>query len=205
MLHSLPLRSALAIACLTFSLAVCPSTAASQPALAQAGTAHADPPCFDNTNRYVDCGNGTVTDTVTGLIWLKDPACLGTADWALSSTRAAQLSTGACGLRDGSSAGEWRLPTLAEWQATIARGVTMGCTGEGPGQPPALTNDAGTACLTDGPMPFAGVETGSYWSLAADEQHPNNAWAVSLVGTLHGYAYPALKSFALPAWPVRQP
>jgi len=27
-----------------------------------------DPPCFDNTNRYVDCGNGTVHDTVTNLI-----------------------------------------------------------------------------------------------------------------------------------------
>jgi hypothetical protein len=26
-----------------------------------------DPPCFDNTNRYVNCGNGTVTDTATGL------------------------------------------------------------------------------------------------------------------------------------------
>jgi len=31
----------------------------------------ADGPCFDNVNRYVDCGNGTLTDTVTGLIWLK--------------------------------------------------------------------------------------------------------------------------------------
>ena len=29
----------------------------------------ADAPCFHNTNRYVNCGNGTVTDTVTGLIW----------------------------------------------------------------------------------------------------------------------------------------
>ena len=37
----------------------------------------ADGPCFDNTNRYVDCGNGTVTDTVTGLIWLKQSDCLG--------------------------------------------------------------------------------------------------------------------------------
>ena len=37
----------------------------------------ADGPCFDNTNRYVDCGNGTVTDTVTGLIWLQDADCLG--------------------------------------------------------------------------------------------------------------------------------
>ena len=36
----------------------------------------ADGPCFDNTNRYVDCGNGTVTDTVTGLIWLQQADCL---------------------------------------------------------------------------------------------------------------------------------
>ena len=28
----------------------------------------ADPPCFDNANRYVNCGNGTVTDTATGLV-----------------------------------------------------------------------------------------------------------------------------------------
>jgi hypothetical protein len=25
-------------------------------------------PCFNNSDRYVDCGNGTVTDTTTGLI-----------------------------------------------------------------------------------------------------------------------------------------
>src|SRR5437773_9255267 len=31
---------------------------------------HAAPPCSDNSNRYVDCGNGTVTDSVTGLTWL---------------------------------------------------------------------------------------------------------------------------------------
>ena len=27
-----------------------------------------DPPCFGNIVRYVNCGNGTVTDTATGLI-----------------------------------------------------------------------------------------------------------------------------------------
>jgi hypothetical protein len=164
-----------------------------------------DPPCFDNVNRYVDCGNGTVTDTVTGLVWLRDSSCLGVADWASSATRAARLSTGVCGLTDGSSPGQWRLPTLAEWQATVARAVSMGCTHQGPGLPPALTNDAGTACLSDGPTPFAGVEPGGFWTLAVDEQHPNNAWVVSLIGTIHGFAYPALKSFVLPAWPVRRP
>ena len=30
---------------------------------------------FDNANRLVDCGNGTVTDTATGLIWLKNANC----------------------------------------------------------------------------------------------------------------------------------
>ena len=40
-------------------------------------TVRADGPCFnDNDNRYQECGNGTVTDTVTGLIWLKKADCL---------------------------------------------------------------------------------------------------------------------------------
>ncbi len=37
--------------------------------------ARPDPPCFDASNRFVDCLNGTVTDTVTGFIWLKDADC----------------------------------------------------------------------------------------------------------------------------------
>jgi len=38
-------------------------------------------PCVDKTKRYVDCGNGTVTDTETGLLWLKHSNCLSSADW----------------------------------------------------------------------------------------------------------------------------
>ena len=33
-------------------------------------------------NRFVDCGNGTVTDTQTGLIWLKKANCFAPQDWA---------------------------------------------------------------------------------------------------------------------------
>src|SRR5262245_57590610 len=79
------------------------------------------PPCFDNVNRYVDCGNGTVTDTVTGLIWLRDATCLGTSDFANANGLAAALQEGECGLSDGSRAGDWRLPTEPEWAATINR------------------------------------------------------------------------------------
>ena len=36
-----------------------------------------DGPCFSNTDRYVNCGNGTVTDSLTGLIWLQDKIAWG--------------------------------------------------------------------------------------------------------------------------------
>src|SRR6266540_598658 len=46
------------------------------------GVTRAAGPCFDNVNRYVNCHNGTVTDTVTGLIWLQQADCLPNANWA---------------------------------------------------------------------------------------------------------------------------
>src|SRR5574342_743824 len=52
---------------------------------ADAAFAPADPPCFNNTSRYADCGNGTVTDTVTGLIWLKQSNCLPNGNWAAAN------------------------------------------------------------------------------------------------------------------------
>lgn len=33
------------------------------------GPAGATPPCFDSNNRFRDCGDGTVTDKTTGLMW----------------------------------------------------------------------------------------------------------------------------------------
>ena len=90
------------------------------------------PPCFDNANRYVNCGNGTVTDTVTGLIWLQNANCFGVQNYATANQAAAGLADGQCGLTDGSSAGDWRLPTKAEWEATVARAVASGLQVRGP-------------------------------------------------------------------------
>jgi len=51
--------------------------------------------CFDNTaNRFVDCGDGTIKDTETGLFWLKDASCFGTMNWAAASIAAADLAHG---------------------------------------------------------------------------------------------------------------
>jgi hypothetical protein len=140
----------------------------------------AAPPCFDNANRYVDCGNGTVTDTVTGLIWLKNANCFSTKTYSAANQAAAGLADGQCGLTDGSSAGDWRLPTKAEWEATIARAVALGCKSGGAGSPPSLTNDPGTGCLIPGPTSFTGVQSNAYWSSSANEVTPGFAWLVTL-------------------------
>ena len=162
-----------------------------------------DPPCFDNLSRYIDCRNGTVTDSVTGLVWLRDARCLGAVDWATGSTRVARLADGECGLSDGSRSGQWRLPTVNEWRATIEPAVAMGCSLEGVGTPPALTNTAGTECLSVGPTAFLGVASDGYWSMTSNPQHPNNAWVTSLVGTIHGFVFSGVKSHGLHVWPVR--
>lgn len=67
--------------------------------------------------RFTDNGNGTVTDNLTGLIWLQDVTCLGSRDSNNATTQVAALQTGNCGLSDGSTAGKWRLPNYRELES----------------------------------------------------------------------------------------
>ncbi len=164
----------------------------------QTGTyvAGAAPPCFDDANRYVDCGNGTVTDTVTGLVWLKDANCFW-GPYAPGNAWAAALQDGSCGLTDNSSPGDWRLPTKAEWQATIARAVALGCTGA---NGPALTDTAGTGCFSAGTQPFTNVNSAAHWSSTSDEVNPVNAAFAGLGG---GVVQFGAKVNGANIWPVR--
>jgi hypothetical protein len=90
---------------------------------------------FSPLGRWYDNNDGTITDTTTGLVWLKDlswktmvvfdcPA----AQAPCSSTtvdafyQLATLKNGVGGLSDGSAAGDWRLPTLKELH-TLKTGV----------------------------------------------------------------------------------
>ena len=64
--------------------------------------------------RFTDNDNGTITDRLTGLIWLAQTDCLGKVEWLDALAAANGLAHGQCGLTDGSAAGDWRLPNILE-------------------------------------------------------------------------------------------
>ena len=163
--------------------------------------------CWDNANRYVDCGNGTVTDTAWALLWLKDASCpqlgsdaQGRADWATASSKVAALKHGMCGLTDHSQPGNWRLPTELEWLFAVARAVNLGLT------EPALTNAAGTGQWQAGD-PFTGVQsaigpiTGRYRKSTGRDVDPGNAATLFL---WNGLSIDVAKgNDTMFVWPVR--
>jgi len=69
--------------------------------------------------RFNDNGNGTVTDNLTGLVWLRNANCFGLQSWTSALTSVKNLSDGTCGLTDGSKAGEWRLPAINELESLV--------------------------------------------------------------------------------------
>jgi hypothetical protein len=110
--------------------------------------------------RFTDNANGTVKDNLTGLIWLKNANCFGPRTWTDALVVSNTLTSGNCGLMDGSVAGNWRLPNLRELQSLIDLGQTN----------PALP--AG--------HPFSGVASGDYWSSTTWAVSPNGAQDLSL-------------------------
>jgi hypothetical protein len=113
--------------------------------------------------RYTDNHNGTVTDQLTGLIWLKNAGCLTPAVWSAALDSANALASGACGLTDGSTAGQWRMPNLVELESLIDPSASS----------PALSVG----------NPFVNVSNGLYWSSTSyfgGDEGTFNAWAVRL-------------------------
>jgi hypothetical protein len=145
--------------------------------------------------RFTDNGNGTVTDNDSGLVWLKDAFCSDINDggsglnWDDAMAAAAGLNSGECGLTDGSSPEDWRLPTKEEWEAFVCTGYTN----------PAVCNTVGDDQWSEGD-PFNNVQSYYYWS--STETDSDTAWYVYLY---NGYMPYSLKSYYYYVWPVRDP
>jgi hypothetical protein len=73
--------------------------------------------------RYRDDGNGTITDTLTGLVWLKNNVCL--TEWyqwrdAVDAVNAFSDNNSVyCDLADSSKPGDWRLPNVLELHSVV--------------------------------------------------------------------------------------
>lgn len=74
--------------------------------------------------RFSDNNDGTITDNLTGLVWLKSIACDGnTSDFPEAVDFVASLQDGDCGLNDGSEPGDWRIPNIKEIQSLFRYGA----------------------------------------------------------------------------------
>ena len=141
------------------------------------------------TPRFSDNSNGTVTDNLTGLIWLKNANCTETVGgktpsssglfWIDALTWSNNLASGKCGLTDSSSAGQWRLPNINELESLV----------DAEKYSPALPTG----------HPFTAVSS-DYWSSTKGNYFGGNAWSVSLYT---GYLNNSNSENSYYVWPVR--
>jgi hypothetical protein len=132
--------------------------------------------------RFTDNLDGTVTDNLTGLIWLKNANCFGPRSWANALSDSNGLANGSCSLTDSSSAGDWRLPNINELHSLVD---------------PTLSNPA----LPAG-HPFTGVQSSYYWSSSTYAGYTGLAWLVLMS---NGLVNTTSKSYSpiYYVWPVR--
>jgi len=69
--------------------------------------------------RFEVNGNGTVTDHLTGLIWLENASRFRGRTWSQALIDCNNLESGSNGLSDGSVSGDWRLPNRKELMSLI--------------------------------------------------------------------------------------
>lgn len=130
--------------------------------------------------RFKDLGNGTVTDKLTGLTWLKNVTCLDTQDWLSALKNVNKMSHGFCGILDGSAVGDWRLPNKNELWSLID------ISNYGPALPSS--------------HPFTIRNNGYYWSSSTNSSYDDSKYAVFM---LSGHIIPnKSKGEYNSVWPV---
>jgi hypothetical protein len=130
--------------------------------------------------RFAENEDGTVTDRLTGLVWLQNADCFGVSSWDQALLNCSDLASGACGLTDGSSPGDWRLSNVEELLSLVDRSHIS----------PALPSG----------NPFTDVQTSNYWSSTTSAANTDFAWYVFLEDGFSDFNAKVTESYV---WPVR--
>lgn len=125
--------------------------------------------------RFRDNGDGTITDTMTGLMWLKDASCLPRLDWhgALTTMKvlaSGQIISSSC-LASAKKYPDWSIPNVIELRSLIDYKVDY----------PALP--AGHL--------FTNIAQGGYWASTSVAATPGQAFIIDLNS---GTVLPAIKT-----------
>jgi len=111
--------------------------------------------------RFTNNRDGTITDRLTGLIWLKAAGgSRGAEDWATAIAFCNKLKDGTAGLRDKSRPGDWRLPNVRELHSLIDYAK----------HDPALP----------GGHPFTKATGGPHWTSTTSPGDPESAFSMNL-------------------------
>jgi hypothetical protein len=99
-------------------------------------------------SRFIDHGDGTITDRLTGLMWLRDGTCMGKQAWNTSLVATTGFNTAPgqfnCTGYSGTYS-DWRMPNIRELESLINYGVA----------------DSSAWLNTNG---FINIQSSFYWS-----------------------------------------
>lgn len=153
------------------------------------------------TPRFADNGNGTITDTMTGLVWEKQSDDGGIHDkdnrftWSVSGSTGPTGTAFALLLNTLNASGfgghrDWRLPTVDELETLVSRGaVTPGM----PVVPPEFNNECRPGCTV---QQCSCTTALNYWTSTTNSSNGQQAWYVLFNTGSSGVGFKTLEFYA---------